>query len=48
MTTHQFAVDREERMDALTTNSFHWTGEALNPNGHTWRLEGDFRVTRMR
>ena len=32
----------------ITTNSFHWTGEALNPDGHTWRLEGDFRVTRMR
>ena len=31
----------------ITANSFHWTGEALNPDGHTWRLEGDFRVTRM-
>lgn len=32
----------------ITPNSFHWTGEALNPDGHTWKLEGDFRVTRMR
>ena len=32
----------------ITANSFHWTGEALNPDGRTWRLEGDFRVTRMR
>ena len=32
----------------ITAHSFHWTGEALNPDGRTWRLEGDFRVTRMR
>ena len=32
----------------ITAKSFHWTGEALNPDGRTWRLEGDFRVTRMR
>jgi len=32
----------------ITANSFHWTGEALNPDGRTWRLEGDFRVTRIR
>ena len=24
------------------------TGEALNPDGRTWNLEGDFCVTRMR
>jgi hypothetical protein len=32
----------------ITHNSFHWTGEALSPDGRTWRLEGDFRVKRMR
>lgn len=31
----------------ITPNSFHWTGQALNPDGRTWKLEGDFRVTRM-
>jgi len=58
MATHQLIVDREERVDVRSMllaaggrspeNSFHWTGEALNPDGHTWKLEGDFRVTRMR
>jgi hypothetical protein len=32
----------------ITAKSFRWTGEALNADGRTWRLEGDFRVTRMR
>jgi hypothetical protein len=32
----------------ITANSFHWTGEALNPDGKTWTLEGDFRARRMR
>jgi hypothetical protein len=32
----------------ITRDSFRWTGEALNPDGKTWRLEGEFRATRMR
>jgi hypothetical protein len=32
----------------ITADSFHWTGEALNPDGRTWNLEGEFRATRMR
>jgi len=32
----------------ITTNSFHWKGEALNPDGKTWKLEGDFLAQRMR
>jgi hypothetical protein len=32
----------------ITANSFHWTGEALNPDGKTWTLEGDFRARRIR
>jgi hypothetical protein len=32
----------------ITDDSFHWTGESLNPDGRTWKLEGDFRVKRMR
>jgi hypothetical protein len=31
----------------ITEDSFHWTGEALNADGRTWRLEGEFRVTRI-
>ena len=32
----------------ITSDSFHWTGEALQSDGRTWIVEGDFRVTRMR
>lgn len=32
----------------ITANSFHWTGEALEEDGKTWRLEGEFRATRIR
>jgi hypothetical protein len=27
---------------------FHWIGEALEPDGQTWKLEGEFRARRMR
>jgi hypothetical protein len=26
----------------ITRDSFHWLGEALNADGHTWTLEGEF------
>ncbi len=32
----------------ITPDSFHWTGEALLPDGKTWKLEGEFRAKRMR
>jgi len=32
----------------ITPDFFHWTGEALQPDGKTWMLEGDFRAQRMR
>jgi len=32
----------------ITSDSFHWIGEALEPDGRTWRLEGEFRARRMR
>ena len=32
----------------VTTNSFHWLGEALEPDGRTWKLEGEFRARRIR
>src|SRR5262245_26323573 len=32
----------------ITADSFRWLGEALEPDGKTWRLEGEFRATRSR
>lgn len=31
----------------ITPNSFHWTGETLQPDGETWLLQGDFRAKRI-
>lgn len=31
----------------ITRDSFRWTGEALQPDGTTWRLEGEFLARRM-
>ncbi len=31
----------------IKPDSFHWLGEALRPDGKTWRLEGEFRARRM-
>jgi hypothetical protein len=30
----------------ITRNSFRWTGESLEADGKTWKLEGEFRATR--
>jgi len=30
----------------VTPDSFHWIGEALQPDGKSWRLEGEFRARR--
>ena len=35
------------RFIEITPDSFHWLGEALEPDGTTWRLEGEFRAKRM-
>jgi len=32
----------------ITPDSFHWIGEALNPDGRTWKLEAEFRAKRIR
>lgn len=32
----------------ITQDSFVWKGEALNPDGKTWVLQGEFAATRMR
>lgn len=31
----------------ITPDSFHWLGEALQPDGRNWRLEGEFLATRI-
>jgi hypothetical protein len=35
------------RFTEITHDSFHWTGEALEPDGKTWKLEGEFRAHRL-
>jgi hypothetical protein len=32
----------------ITPDSFRWLGEALEPDGKTWTLEGEFRARRVR
>lgn len=36
------------RFTEITPDSFHWIGEALEPDGKTWKLEGEFRASRIR
>jgi hypothetical protein len=31
----------------ITSVSFLWTGEVLNPDGQTWRIQGQFRARRI-
>jgi len=31
----------------ITPDSFHWIGEALERDGKTWRIEGEFRAVRI-
>lgn len=35
------------RFTEISAESFHWLGEALQPDGTTWRLEGEFRARRV-
>ena len=32
----------------ITQDSFHWIGEALDRDGRTWKVQGEFRATRRR
>jgi len=36
------------RFTEISTDSFRWIGEALEPDGKTWKLEGEFRARRLR
>lgn len=33
---------------AITPDSFRWTGEALESDGTTWRIEGEFQASRIK
>ena len=35
------------RFTEITSDSFHWLGESLKPDGQTWLLEGEFRGRRI-
>jgi len=35
------------RFTEITADSFHWIGEVLNPDGQTWKLEGEFLAKRV-
>jgi hypothetical protein len=35
------------RFVEITRDSFHWLGEALEGDGKTWKLEGEFRARRL-
>jgi hypothetical protein len=36
------------RFTEIMPDSFRWIGEALEPDGKTWKLEGEFRARRLR
>jgi hypothetical protein len=36
------------RFTEITPEAFHWIGEALEPDGKSWKLEGEFRAKRVR
>ncbi len=35
------------RFSEITPNGFHWIGQALDADGKTWRVEGEFIAARM-
>ena len=36
------------RFVEITADAFHWLGDALQPDGTTWALEGEFVASRVR
>jgi hypothetical protein len=46
--THQDGTPIRWNFTSITPDAFHWTGEALEPDGSTWRLEGEFIARRVR
>jgi hypothetical protein len=35
------------RYTEITSNSFHWIGETRQPDGQTWKIEGEFLANRI-
>jgi hypothetical protein len=46
--THRDGTPIRWNFTDVTPDSFHWTGEALEADGATWRLEGEFYAHRIR
>jgi len=36
------------RFTEITRDSFHWVGDSLEPDGKTWKLNGEFLAKRIR
>lgn len=45
--THADGTPIRWNFTEITPDSFHWTGEALQPDGKTWKMEGEFRAHRI-
>ena len=46
--THSKGTPIRWTFTEITPDSFRWLGEALQPDGKTWTLEGEFRAKRIR
>lgn len=46
--THQNGTPIRWNFTDISPDAFHWTGEALEPDGASWRLEGEFHAHRIR
>jgi hypothetical protein len=45
--THANGVPIRWMFTEITADSFHWIGEALQPDAKTWKIEGEFRARRI-
>ena len=45
--THSDGTPIRWSFTEIAPESFRWIGEALQPDGRTWKLEGEFRARRM-
>jgi hypothetical protein len=46
--THSNGTPIRWSFTEITPDSFHWTGEALETDGKTWKMEGEFRAKKMK
>jgi hypothetical protein len=46
--THANGTPIRWTFSEITPDSFRWRGEALEGDGRTWKLEGEFRARRLR